>query len=257
MKQEIATELLSMTSYGTLTTGELIARTGRSPATVIRYLGELEDRGWIERRPAARLGVGRPPIVNSPTDEGLAVLRQGELAWLRKLSGSDVRVVWGPVRAFAHWGVPFVGGADVFVSEPVSVEPFGRVVERNPALYEGSVETDGGPYPSLESLVAWAATSGDPRYTAAAAVILRRPTIDVKRLAERTERMHARNRLGFLAALAGRNLGFSPGAAKERMLPEPAPVEAETEVLARRWRVENPLSSAIVREMERLYGGPH
>lgn len=256
MKQEIATQLLSMTAYGTLTTGELIVRTGRSPATVIRYLGELEDRGWIERRSAARLGVGRPPVVNAPTYEGLAVLHQAELAWLRKLSGHGVRVLWGPVRAFAHWGVPFVGKADVFVSEPISVEPFDRIVERNPALYDGSVATDEGSYPSAESLVAWAATSGDPRYTAAAAVVLRSPVIDARLLAERTERMHTQNRVGFLAALAGRDLGFSPGVTRERMLPEPAPVEHETEVLARRWRVENPLSSATVRDMERLYGGP-
>ncbi len=254
MRREIANELLSMTTYGMFTTGELIARTGHSPPTVIRYLEELKDRGWIERSRGARLGVGRPPIINSPTDEGLAVLRQEEHAWFRKLSGKDVCVVWGPVRAFARWGVPFVGKADVFVSRPVPVGPFDRVVERDRAFYEDPVSTDEGSYPSLESFVAWAAKSGNPRYTAAAAMLLRSATIDMKRLAERAEQMHSRNRVGFLAALAGRDLGLSPGEVEERMLPEPAPVEAETEALARRWRVENPLSSAILREMEQLYG---
>ncbi|MEK6851854.1 MAG: helix-turn-helix domain-containing protein [Candidatus Thermoplasmatota archaeon] len=255
MNHEIAISLLSSATYGTFTTGELIRQTGHSPTTVVRYLRELTERGWIERTPAGRLGPGRPPVVNRPTEEGRRYLRQAERAWFQKLVGSGAQVLWGPVRAFAFWGAPFVGRPDVFVSEPLAVEPFEAILEPSPAMYEGAVRTDEGAYPSLESLIAWAAKSGDPRYAAVAAVLLRHRDLDADGLRQRSERMRVRNRVGFLAALVGRDLGLSPAEASERMLPAPAHVDAEAEDLARRWRVTNPISSGTVRNLERLYGG--
>ena len=254
MKHEIAMDLLSAATYGTLTTTELIDATHRSPTTVVRYLGQLERCGWVKRIPAERLGVGRPPVLRVPTDAGLAYLRQSELAWFRSLAGNGVRILWGPVRSLAFWGIPFVGRPDVFTNAAIDARPFPLVLERHALFYEDARETDEGRFPSLESLVAWAAQSGDPRFAAAAVVLLRDRSVDRERLAGRAAGMGARNRVGFLASLAGRSLGLAGGRPRERMLPAGVSVEPETEALARRWRVENPISAALVEDMERLYG---
>ena len=255
MKHEIAMDLLSAATYGTRTTKELVAASGHSPTTVVRYLGELERRGWMERRPTERMGVGRPPILRRPTDAGLDYLRAAELARFRELSADGVRVLWGPGRALAFWGVPFMAGPDIFADRPIDGSPFAVILERNPALYEEAVERDEGRFPALDSLVAWLAKSGDPRRIAAAAVLLGDPRLRADRLLEACERMGSSNSVGFLAALAGRSLPHEASPPSEVMLPAPAPVEPETKALARRWRVENPISASLVRDMERLYGG--
>lgn len=255
MKHEIAMDILSAATYGTRTTTELIEATGHSPTTVVRYLGELERRGWMERLPAERIGPGRPPIVRRPTDAGIAFLRGAELAWFREVAARGHRVLWGPTRSLAFWGVPLVGAPDVFADRRIEGGPITVVVERSPSLYEGAVETDEGRFPALEPLVAWAAKSRDPRRIAAAAVLLGDSRLRRDRLLEVSQRMDARNRVGFLGALAGRDLGAPPSLRKERMLDSHAPVEPETEALARRWHVENPVSARLVKDMERLYGG--
>jgi len=254
MKHEIALGLLSTATYGTHTTTELVRASGHSPTTVVRYLNELEERGWMERLPAERPGVGRPPILRRPTDAGLAYLREAELGWFRKVSGNGVRILWGPVRALAFWGVPFMGRPDIFADRPIEAGPFPVLVERSLMFYEDAVEAEDGRFPALESLVAWAAKSGNPRHVGAAAILLRDPRLRVGRLVERSERMRTRNRVGFLAALSGGNLGFRPSPSKEKMLDTTVPVEPETEALARRWRVDNPISATLVKDMERLYG---
>ena len=254
MKHEIALGLLSTATYGTHTTTELVRASGHSPTTVVRYLNELEARGWMERIPAERPGVGRPPILRRPTDAGLAYLREAELGWFRKGSGNGVRILWGPVRALAFWGVPFMGRPDIFADRPIEAGPFPVLVERSLMFYEDAVEAEDGRFPALESLVAWAAKSGNPRHVGAAAILLRDPRLRVGRLVERSERMRTRNRVGFLAALSGGNLGFRPSPSKEKMLDTTVPVEPETEALARRWRVDNPISATLVKDMERLYG---
>ncbi len=254
MKHEITLGLLSAATYGTHTTTELVRASGHSPTTVVRYLNELEDRGWMERLPAERPGVGRPPILRRPTDAGLAYLREAELGWFRKVSGTGVRVLWGPVRALAFWGVPFMGRPDIFADRPIEAGPFPVLVERSPVFYEDALEVEDGRFPAIESLVAWAARSGDPRHVGAAAFLLRDPRVHVGRLVERSEDMRTRNRVGFLAALSGRNLGFRPSPLTEKMLGTSVPAEPETEALAGRWRVENPISAALVKDMERLYG---
>ena len=255
MKHEIAVDLLSAATYGTRTTTELVEATGRSPTTVIRYLGELERRGWMERLPAERIGAGRPPIFRRPTDAGIAFLRAAELARFRELSAQGARVLWGPTRSLAFWGVPFVGRPDVFADRAVDAAPFALVLERSAVLYEDVVEADEGRFPALEALVAWAAKGRDPRQIAAAAVLLGDPRLRADRLVNASRRMGSRNRVGFLGALAGRTLGIRPSAPSERMLGSPAPVEPETEALARHWRVENPISGGLVKDMEELYGG--
>ena len=255
MKLDIALNILSAATYGAHTTTELIRATGHSPTTVIRYLDDLEHRGWMARLPTERPGVGRPPIVRRSTDAGIEYLRDAEMGLFRKLSGGGVRVLWGPVRALTQWGVPFMGRPDIFADRAIDAAPFPVTVEGNPAFYDEPVTTEDGKFPALESLIAWAAKSGDPRRGAASAVLLRDPRLRVDVLVERAERMGARNRVGFLAALAGRSLELRPSSPPERMLDSSVPVEAETEALARRWRVENPISAALVKDMERLYGG--
>ena len=256
MKHDIAFEVLAATTYGTFTRGELIHRTGRSPTTVIRYLGELEKRGWVERGATARFGAGRPPVVSRPTEAGREILRQAETAWFRKLASGGARVLWGPTRAMAFWGVPFSSPPDVFMDRIVDAGPFAAVVVPGAALYEGPTMTGDGPYPGLEALLAWAAQSGDPRLVAAAAVLLSHPRLDIATLADRSARLRSINRVGFLAALARRDIGFRPASRRERMLRFDTPVDPATVELAGRWRVDHPVSAAAVRDLEALYGRP-
>ena len=255
MKLDIAVNILSAATYGAPTTTELIRATGYSPSTVIRYLDELEHRGWMERLPTERPGVGRPPIVRRSTDEGIDYLRGAEMGLFRKLSGGGVHILWGPVRALTEWGVPFIGRPDIFADRAIDAAPFPVTLEGSPAFYEEPLTTEDGKFPALESLIAWAAKSGDSRRVAASAILLRDPRLRVDRLVERAEQMGARNRVGFMAALAGRRLQLRPATRSERMLGSPVPVETETEALARMWHVENPTSAALVKAMERLYGG--
>ena len=255
MKLDIALTILSAATYGAPTTTELIRASGHSPTTVIRYLDELEHRGWMTRLPTERPGVGRPPIVRRPTDAGIDYLRGAEMGLFRKLSGYGVRILWGPVRALTQWGVPFMGRPDIFADRPIDAGPFPVAIEENLAFYDDPLTTDDGKFPALESLIAWAAKSGDSRRVAASAVLLRDPRLRVDLLVDRAERMGARNRVGFMAALAGRKLELRPATRSERMLDSPVPVDAETEALARVWHVENPISRALVKAMERLYGG--
>ena len=255
MKLDIALNILSAAAYGAPTTTELIRATGHSPRTVIQYLEELEHRGWMTRLPTERPGVGRPPIVRRPTGAGLDYLRGAEMGLFRKLSRDGVRILWGPVRALTEWGVPFIGRPDIFADRPIDAGPFPVTLEGNLAFYDDPLTTDDGQFPALESLIAWAAKSGDPRRVAASAVLLRDPRLRVDRLLELAERMGARNRVGFLAALAGRDLELRPNSHPERMLESSLPVEAETEALARTWHVENPISAALVKDLGRLYGG--
>lgn len=255
MKLDIALDILSAATYAAHTTTELIKATGYSPRTVIRYLDDLEDRGWMARLPTERPGVGRPPTVRHSTDRGIEYLRDAEMGLFRKLSGSGVRILWGPVRALTQWGVPFMGRADIFADRPIDAAPFTVALEENTAFYDEPLTTEEGNFPALESLVAWAVKSGDPRRVAASAVLLSDPRLRVDRLVQRTKEMGVLNRMGFLASLTGRDFGLQPGSPSERMLESSVPVEVETEALARMWHVENPISAALVRDMERLYGG--
>jgi len=254
MSLEIAMNILSAATYGAPATTELIRATGHSATTVIHYLDELELRGWMTRLATERPGVGRPPIVRRPTDAGIDYLRGAEMGLFRKLSGGGARILWGPVRALTQWRVPFIGRPDIFADRPIDASPFPVTLEGNPAFYDEPLTTDDGTFPALESLIAWAAKSGDPRRAAASAVLLRDPRLRADRVVERAGRMGARNRVGFLAALAGRDLDLRHPPL-ERMLESSVPVEAETEALARRWHVENPISAALVKDMEQLYGG--
>src|SRR2546425_2883306 len=255
MKLDIALDILSAATYGAHTTTELIKATGHSPTTVIRYLDDLEDRGWMARLSTERPGVGRPPIVRHSTDKGIEYLRDVEMGLFRKLSGNDVRILWGPVRALTQWGIPFMGRADIFADQPIDAAPFTVALEENTAFYDEPLTTEEGKFPALESLVVWAAKSGDPRQVAASAVLLHDSRLHVDRLVQRAEGMGARNRVGFLAALTGRDFELQPGSPSERMLESSVPVEAGTEALARSWRVKSPISAALVKDMERLYGG--
>src|SRR2546425_2478215 len=184
MKLDIALNILSAATYGAHTTTELIKATGHSPTTVIRYLDDLEDRGWMARLPTERPGVGRPPIVRHSTDRGIEYLRDAERGLFQKLSGNGVRILWGPVRALTQWGVPFMGRPDIFADRPIGAAPFPVTVESSPAFYDDPLTTDDGKFPALESLIAWAAKSGDPRRVAASAVLLRDPRLRVDLLVE-------------------------------------------------------------------------
>ncbi|OGS50851.1 MAG: hypothetical protein A3K65_06255 [Euryarchaeota archaeon RBG_16_68_12] len=258
MNHDVATRILSLTSSGLLSTTDLIELTGYSPNTVVRYLGELESRGWVERRRARRISVGRPPVVSTATEAGIAELRQAEAALFRKLSGTS-KVVWGPVRSFAYWGISFFGWTDLFADRRVDAPPFEVVVEANPALYEGASEGGDGRYPAIESLIAWAAKSGNPRFIGAAAVLLRDPRVDPTRLREKCVKLGTVNRVGFLAALVeARGVGsvFRPAALRETMLREGTPIDSRTAAAARRWRVDRPIPRRTIEEMIDLYGGP-
>ena len=256
MNREREIELLALVASGTLPTGEVIRRTGRSPNTVIRYLRELEASGWIERRTASRFGRGRPPVVNLVSEAGLQHLRQGELALFRRLQRS-ASVAWGPVRAFSFWGIPFFRWSDLFADRVVLAKPFDLVVERNAELYADALDGPDGRYPCAEALIAWAAKSGDPRFAAAAAVLLKDARIDVARLVRKSARMRTENRVGFLAAaVRARSVlrAMEPKARREAMLRGSGPVDAATAALAERWNVRNPVALRAIAEMEELYG---
>jgi DNA-binding MarR family transcriptional regulator len=256
MNEDIALHILSLASSGTLGTRDLVEATGRSPNTVVRYLRELEARGLVRRRVAGKIGAGRPRVLCEVTDAGLGRLRIGERELFAKLD-REARIAWGPVRSLAHWGVPFFGWSDLFVDRPVDAPAFEVVVERNPALYEGAVAADGGRYPSLEAMAAWAAGSGNPRFAAAAALLLRDPRVDPRRLAELGARFRCVNRLGFLGEIAGANpaiAALAPASRWETMSPERGFHDPDAERAAARWRVRNPIPRRRVEEMRALYG---
>jgi hypothetical protein len=147
----------------------------------------------------------------------------------------------------------------VFAKQKIDASPFELVVEKKRPLYEHPVETESGVFPALESLATWASASDNPRYLGAAAVLLKSPTLDVHKLKATAAEMSTWNRLGFLASLAGADKVAkqlpSPGK-DERMLSGPLPVDSKTAALAHRWRVTNPISGSVVKEMIRLYGSP-
>ena len=223
MNEDIALHILSLASSGTLGTRDIVDATGRSPNTVVRYLRELEARGLVRRRVAGKIGAGRPRVLCELTEAGVGRVRLGELGLFAKLD-RGARIAWGPLRSFAFWGVPFIGWSDLFADRPVDATPFDVVVERNHALYEDAVTADGGRYPNLEALAAWAAKSGDPRFAAAAAGA--RPVLR----------------------------SMEPRARRETMLRGPGPIDAATAALARRWNVRNPVALRAIAEMEELYG---
>lgn len=257
MKQHILLDILSRVTDGTYTTRELIRASGYSPNTVVRYLDDLEKRGLIERVRATKLGPGRPPIVLRATERGLSWAREDQMAVFSKLH-HDLDALWGPKKSFSFWGVPFYGKPDIFAKEKVDSTPFELVIEKRPSLYANSIETGMGVYPSLESLATWASSSPNPRFLAATAVLLRGPRLNVDRLVSLAKSSRAQNRVGFLATLSGASevaKRIHVGISTERMLPRLIPVESETAELARRWKVSNPVSAAIVKEMVQLYGG--
>ena len=258
MNEDIALHILSIASGGTLGTRDLVDATGRSPNTVVRYLRELEARRLVRRRVAGKIGAGRPRVLCELTEAGVGRVRLGELGLFAKLD-RGTRIAWGPLRSFAFWGVPFIGWSDLFADRPVDATPLDVVVERNPALYEGAVTADGGRYPNLEALAAWAAGSGTPRFGAAAALLLRHPRLDPGRLAERGARFGSVNRLGFLAALADAAAAaraLAPKARWETMSSNPGSPDRATDRAAARWRVRNPIPRTLVEEMRALYGDP-
>ena len=258
MRHEILQDILSATASGTYTTRELIKASGYSPNTVIRYLDELEGRGLVERIRATKIGRGRPPIILRPTQPGLAWMREDQIGVFRKLH-RETDALWGPRQSLSFWGVPFYGTPDVFARKRIDSSPFELVVEKRPALYENPVENDSGVFPSLESLAAWVSASDNPRYIAAAAVLLNHPKLDVDRIVKLATRTGSRNRLGFLASVTGAEevLTELPSPDRnERMLARSSPVDEETVRLARRWKIVNPVSRSVVKEMLRLYGSP-
>ena len=256
MHQEILLHLLTSIAGGTYTTRELIEISGYSPNTVIRYLDELEGRGLIERMRAKKPGRGRPPVVRRPTERGLSWMRGDQVAVFNKLR-REAGVLWGPRRSFSFWGVPFYGQSDIFATKELDATPFELVVERRREVYANPIEREDGVYPSIESLAAWAATSNNPRYLGATAVLLKNPRLDVDVLLKLAARIGSWNRLGFLASLSGATRALEripPPKSREKMLPSRVPVDRQTEKLARRWKVDNPVSEAVVKEMVRLYG---
>lgn len=257
MNRDIAIDLLSTCANSSLTTRELIASSGYSPNTVVRYLKEMARQGLIERAKAERFGVGQKPVISYPTPSGLELLRNGERSLFRRML-SEHEVLWGPRRTFAHWDVPFFGGADVFAKTLLRARPFELVLERGDWLYQSPVEEEEGPYPSLEPFLAWAARSANPRYLGAAGALLRRPDFDGQVLSEVGKVAECTNRLGFLATLVEaervvEDLPRSP--AQETMLDQSGPVDDATAKVARTWRVRHPVSASVVLELTQLYGG--
>jgi hypothetical protein len=257
MDQDIALQILAVAADGTLGTRDVASATGRSPNTVVRYLRELEVRGLLRRRAAGKIGVGRPRMLCEPTAAGLRLLRLGEQGTLARLD-RQARVAWGPVRSFARWGVPFLGWPDLFADRPLEAPGFEVVVERTPALYEDSEARDGGRYPCLEALVAWAAGSGDPRYAAASVLLLRDPRLDPVRLRTKAVAFGSVNRVGFLATLGGARKalrGLAPSARWERMAAGAGPADPDAERAAARWHVRDPIPRGTIDEIRRLYAG--
>lgn len=258
MKQEIVAGLLALAANAALTTTEVIKTSGRSPNTIVRYAKDLEQMGLIERIQASKTGVGRKPVVIRVTEEGMSYLRQLETSLFRKLSATR-KLLWGPRKSLSYWGIPFYGRTDVFSPDTTIGGPFEIVVEPRSAFYEGSVEHSQDRYPSLESLIAWAAGSGNPRFAGAAARMLQNPRLHVEKLAEKASKLSATNSVGYLASIAGVKEvvdALTPSPSKERMLnihPDP---DRETARLADRWNVTNPVSVWSVKEVIQRYGGP-
>jgi len=257
MNTQLAAHLMSLVATGAYPTRELIRIAGYSPNTTLRYLGQLEDQGLVERIEARRFGRGRPPIVHGLTPSGLDQLRRFEIAsftQLRKGTG----VVWGPRRSFAFWGVPLFGRPDIFSRTELSSTWFEVVLEGRPGVYARPIDGPDGAFPRLEALLAWAATCGNPRYLAAVSVLLSRRDLSVEDLSALARQYRSVNRVGFLAAIGGANQvaeRFRPTRSSEVMLEEPLPGDDAAVKLAARWRVRGPLSQAVVKEMQRLYGG--
>ena len=249
--------LLSLTANGALTTTELIRRSAHSPNTIVRYMKDLEQMGLIERIEANKTGVGRNPVVIRVTRQGMDCLHQLETSFFRKLS-STLKLLWGPRKSLSYWGIPFYGRADVFSPDAEVGGPFEIVVETRTALYEGPVEHGQDRYPSLESLIAWAARSGNPRFAGAAARMLQNPQLQVEALIEKASRLSATNSVGYLASIAGVKevvdaLNLSPS--RERMLSIHPDLDDDTARLAKKWNVTNPVSVSSVKEVIQLYGG--
>jgi len=257
MNMQLAAHLMSLVATGAYPTRELIRIAGYSPNTTLRYLGQLEDQGLVERIEARRFGRGRPPIVHGLTPSGLDQLRRFEISSFTQLR-KDTAVVWGPRRSFAFWGVPLFGRPDVFSRTELTSTWFEVVVEGRPGVYTRPIDGPDGAFPRLEALLAWAATSGNPRYLAAVSVLLSRRDLSVEDLATLACQYRSVNRVGFLAAMGGANRvakRFRPTRSSEVMLEEPLPRDVATAKLAARWRVRGPLSQAVAKEMQRLYGG--
>src|SRR3990172_904869 len=182
MKTQLAAHLMSLVANGAYPTRELIRIAGYSPNTTLKYLGQLEEEGLVERIEAGRFGGGRPPIVHGLTPSGLDQLRRFEISsftQLRKSTG----VVWGPRRSFALWGVPLFGRPDIFSRTELTSTWFEVVVEGRSGVYKHPIDGPDGAFPRLEALLAWAATSGNPRYLAAVSVLLSGRALGVEDLA--------------------------------------------------------------------------
>jgi DNA-binding PadR family transcriptional regulator len=256
MNLSTASQILNLATTGTYTTGEMITASGRSPSTVIRYLNQLQDRGLLIRRTAEHFGVGRPALISRPTEAGRAFLHNWTQALYRSLSRKST-ILWGPRKAFSHYGVAFFGSSDIFAEEEVATEHLDLVVEPSPWLYEDAIEAPDGRYPCLEALAVWAARSSRPRYLGAAATFLRHSEIDAERLAATAKRAGATNRIGFLASVAGaKNVldRVKPALPQETMLATAVPVDGETARLAEEWHIDRPVSLSFLREVLGLYG---
>lgn len=258
MQDRLATELLSTMATGVYSTRDLIRLSDRSPNTVIRYLGELEAQGLIERVSARRFGPGRPQVIGRLTPLGLAQLRSREVSTFLQLH-RGTGALWGPRRSFSFWGVPLVGKSDIFVKKNPGPQPFDIVVQRNPDLYHNSFASPEGPYPSLERFLAWAAGAENPRYLASAAVLLKHVDSDPGILLQSAKKFRTVNRVGFLSdAVGAKHIAteFPRNPEAETMLKFAAPIDPATARIARSWRVRNPLSISLIREMDELYGAP-
>src|SRR3989304_802963 len=202
MNMQLAAHLMSLVATGAYPTRELIRIAGSPPNTTLRYLRQLEEQGLAGRSEARSFGRGSPPIVHGLTPSGLDQLRRFEISsftQLRKGTG----VVWGPRRSFAVWGVPLFGRPDVFSRTELTSTWFEVVVEGRPGVYTRPIDGPDGAFPRLEALLAWAATSGNPRYLAAVSVLLSRRDLSVEDLSALARQYRSVNRVGFLAAIGG------------------------------------------------------
>jgi DNA-binding MarR family transcriptional regulator len=256
MQQQIVLDLLETIANATYTTRELVNASPYSPATVVRYLKELERQGFIKRQKAERVRPGRSAIINLPTLSGLEMLRTGELGVFRKLA-KDVGALWGPRRTFAHQGIPFFGRPDLFAKSRVQATPFDVIVERRGWLYKEPILHGENRFPALEPFLAWVAGTENPRFLAACAVLLKRGDVNGRALADVAETAGTVNRLGYLAAIVdAREVleHLKPHRRSERMLPSQAPVDRRSARFASQWNVKNPLSASTVTDLWELYG---
>jgi hypothetical protein len=256
MSEGIMLTILNTAANGSYSTRELIRTAGYSPSTVIKYLDEMEKRDLIERVRAKRMGPGGPPILINATRRGLA-WTNGELSSLLQKLYKDHGAVWGPSRTFSFWGITFYGAPDIFSKSKLESSPFEQVLEPDPEFYDNLTISTDGPFPSIESLIAWVSKTKNPRYLAASALLLGHPDLDFDRLRKLATHFESLNRIGFLASLSSvRNIAvkISPQPKQETMLPSYLPVNRETAVLARHWHIINPLSKSVVEEMSQLYG---